>query len=74
VYGAQWCGDCRRSLALLDRLGVDYEYIDLVREPDRIEEAVRLGKSRRIPVILTPSGEVLVEPSDPDLESALTGT
>ncbi|MDF2574696.1 MAG: NrdH-redoxin, partial [Agromyces sp.] len=32
MYGADWCGDCRRSKALLDRRGVDYDYIDLERE------------------------------------------
>ena len=29
MYGAAWCGDCRRSKALLDGRGVDYEYVDL---------------------------------------------
>ena len=29
MYGAAWCGDCRRSKALLDRRGVDYEYVAL---------------------------------------------
>ena len=29
MYGAEWCGDCRRSKALLDRRGVDYDYVDL---------------------------------------------
>lgn len=72
MYGAQWCGDCRRSLALLDRLGVDHEFVDLVQNPDRVDEAVRIGGSRRIPVIVLADGAVLVEPTDPQLEGALS--
>lgn len=29
MFGAQWCGDCRRTQAQLDELGLDYQYIDL---------------------------------------------
>jgi len=29
MYGADWCRDCRRSKALLDGRGIEYDYIDL---------------------------------------------
>ena len=29
MFGAEWCRDCRRSKALLDREGVAYDYVDL---------------------------------------------
>ncbi|MSW86217.1 MAG: NrdH-redoxin, partial [Actinobacteria bacterium] len=29
VYGAEWCGDCRRSKAQLERLGIDFDYRDV---------------------------------------------
>jgi mycoredoxin len=71
MFGADWCGDCRRSKRVLDRIGAAYDYVDLERSPGRTEEARRLGRSRRIPVITFPDGRVLVEPSDPELEAAL---
>ncbi|MCB1282471.1 MAG: hypothetical protein KDB18_13195, partial [Salinibacterium sp.] len=34
MYGADWCSDCRRSKKLLDEMDVDYEYVDLLADPD----------------------------------------
>ena len=68
VYGADWCGDCRRSKSLLDRRGVDYVWVDVERYPGMAEEARRVGHSKRIPVIAFPDGSVLVEPTDPELD------
>ena len=47
MLGADWCPDCRRSKALLDRLGVAYEYVDLEADPDRYAE-VELATNRRM--------------------------
>src|SRR5690606_20750540 len=33
MFGADWCGDCRRTKQQLDELGVQYKYVDLVAEP-----------------------------------------
>ena len=29
MYGAEWCGDCRRSKRFLDSNNVKYNYIDV---------------------------------------------
>jgi mycoredoxin len=71
VYGADWCGDCRRSKRLLDQRGVNYVWVDVERYPDMAEEARRIGHSKRIPVIAFPDGSVLVEPTDPELDERL---
>jgi glutaredoxin len=71
MYGADWCGDCRRAKRLLERLGLPYRYIDIEHDAEMTEEARRLGRSRRIPVIVLPDDRILVEPSDQELESAL---
>jgi mycoredoxin len=71
VYGAAWCKDCRRTSALLARLDVDHVHVDLEAEPDRVDEARELAGIQRIPVVHFADGEVLVEPSDADLEAAL---
>jgi mycoredoxin len=73
VYGADWCGDCIRARRVLDDRGIRYEYIDVDVQAGAAEEAVEAAGGRKnIPVIVFPDGRVLVEPSDPELESALS--
>ena len=71
MYGADWCGDCRRAQRLLDARGVGYRYIDVEHDADAREEARRIGGSTKIPVIVMPDGSVLVEPTDPELVAKL---
>lgn len=73
VLGAEWCGDCRRSKRLLERLGVPFTWVDLVAQPDRIEEVTRFnGGAQSIPVVVFPDGSHLTEPSDPALTERLS--
>lgn len=70
VYGGNWCGDCRNATRYLDSVGVDYRYIDLGN--DRSAQAL-LDEAgiRAIPVIVTSSGDILVEPSIRELAVAI---
>lgn len=43
-YGSNWCADCRRSKELLDSLGVDYEYINLEKDPTAVERVLEINK------------------------------
>lgn len=63
VYGADWCGDCRRAKRHLDAAGVPYRWIDLLRDPTAERMLVAAGL-RAIPVIAAPDGQVLMEPSN----------
>ncbi|MCJ7712698.1 MAG: glutathione S-transferase N-terminal domain-containing protein [Chloroflexi bacterium] len=66
VYGADWCGDCRRAKRHLDAAGVAYRWVDLTR--DRGSKAMLTAAGlRAIPVIATPDGRVLIEPSNAEL-------
>lgn len=72
LYGAQWCADCRRSKDFLDQKGVEYDYIDIDEDPNAAVEVERINKGLQvIPTIVFPDGEVLVEPSNEELEKAL---
>lgn len=71
VFGADWCRDCIRSKSLLDRLGAEYEYIDLVARPEEADRAQAISGRTNIPVIVFPDGRHLVEPTDHELEAAL---
>ena len=71
IYGADWCGDCRRAKRLLDDRGAAYIWVDVEGDPAMAEEARRIGRSKRIPVLAFPDGSVLVEPTDPELAEEL---
>lgn len=71
VYGANWCGDCRRSEALLKALNVEYEKKDVEQSAEFTEEARSISGRTNIPVVLFADGKFLVEPSDPELHAEL---
>ncbi|NBX22715.1 MAG: NrdH-redoxin [Microbacteriaceae bacterium] len=71
MYGAEWCGDCRRSKAFLDGHEVEYDYVDLEAHPEAAEVAQAIAGRKNIPVISFPDGTFAVEPSDADLRSKL---
>jgi mycoredoxin len=71
MYGADWCGDCRRAKSFLDAADADYVWIDVEQDPAKAAEARRIGGSTRIPVVVFTDGSVLVEPTDSDLEAHL---
>ena len=72
MYGAAWCGDCRRSKKYLDSHKVEYNYIDVEADESAAEKVIEInGGMRSIPVILFPDGTHMTEPSDKDLEAKL---
>jgi mycoredoxin len=76
MYGAEWCGDCRRSKALLDKLDtthqLTYTYIDVEADPAAADRVIEInGGMRSIPVICFPDGTHLTEPSDNALREKL---
>ena len=73
LYGADWCGDCRRSKRLLTGLGVDFEYLEVDKDDTLRDTAVAInGGAQSIPVIVFSDGTHLTEPSDPVLLANLT--
>ena len=72
MYGAEWCGDCRRSKRLLNELGVEYTYINIEEVPGAADKVVEInGGMQSIPVVKFSDGTHLTEPSDPDLRKKL---
>lgn len=70
VYGADWCGDCRRAKRFLDAMATPYRYVDLELDPDA-QRMIDEAGYRAIPIVVTPTGKVLVEPSNDELASAI---
>jgi mycoredoxin len=72
VYGAEWCGDCRRSKRFLDKNNVAYEYINIEEDAAATEKVIEInGGMKSIPVIIFEDGTHLTEPSDNDLQAKL---
>lgn len=71
MYGAEWCGDCRRAKMVLDREQVDYIYVDLMEHPDAVETAREIAGRPNIPVVVFPDGSHMVEPSNKELLAKL---
>lgn len=72
MYGADWCGDCRRSKAFLERHGVAFTYVDLEERPEEMQTVIaRNGGMRSIPVIVFDDGSHLTEPTNDALATKL---
>ncbi len=75
VYGADWCGDTRRTLRHLDRSGVAYDYIDIDDDRDGEQKVIKFNDGRRrIPLVEIASEtgtKSLSVPSDSELDDAL---
>jgi glutaredoxin-like protein len=72
MYGADWCGDCRRSKRLLEELDVQITHIDVAADTTAAAKVVEInGGAQSIPVIVFPDGTHMTEPSDNDLKAKL---
>lgn len=72
MFGADWCGDCRRAKLVFDRLGVEYTYVDLVADEAAVEVARDISGRTNIPVIVYPDQSFQVEPSNADITAKVT--
>ena len=71
VYGADWCGDTKRTLAYLDNLKVKYDYIDVEQDEAASEwvKAQNQGKERKPTLVV--GNDILSVPSENELADAL---
>ncbi len=72
MYGADWCGDCRRAKAYLAEHGVPFTYVDLIERPEAMSIVLeRNNGTEAIPVVVFADNSHLTEPSNADLEQKL---
>jgi glutaredoxin-like protein len=72
MYGADWCGDCRRSKRLLEELDVQVNHIDVEADPSAAAKVQEInGGAKSIPVLVFSDGTHMTEPSDNDLKAKL---
>lgn len=71
-YGAEWCGDCKRSRLFLDKNKISYAYIDIDSDPRASQRVAEINNGlKSIPTIIFEDGSVLVEPSNHELKLKL---
>ncbi len=72
VYGASWCGDCRRAKRFLGDQRVPYEWHDIEQEPELLELIKEKNDGKDIiPTIVFPDGSHLAEPTNEELADKL---
>lgn len=72
MYGADWCGDCRRAKAFFDERNVPYVYVDLEAHPEFMSAVLERNEgARRIPVVVFADGTHLTEPTNLELAEKL---
>lgn len=71
VYGADWCGDCRRAKAAFNEFGATFIWHDIETEEGAAEKAVAISDQKHIPVVTYPDGTFMVEPSANDIRAKL---
>ena len=72
MYGADWCGDCRRSKRLFEELDIKVNHINVEVDESAAAKVQEInGGAKSIPVIVFSDGTHLTEPSDNDLKAKL---
>ena len=71
VYGADSCEDTRHAREFLDRLGVQYQYVDVSRDESAARWVREQNGGRERKPTVDVAGQVLSVPTDHELTSAL---
>jgi mycoredoxin len=70
MYSTPWCGYCRRLSSQLDREGIEYQVVDIERDPAAAELVMSVnGGNRTVPTLVYPDGAAQ---TNPPLKAVLT--
>lgn len=72
IYGADWCSLTKRSRTFLDKKGVPYEYVDIDRDRTAAKWVADHNDGKEKKPTIDIDGKILTEPSDRELEAALS--
>ena len=71
IFGADWCPMTNRTREHLQHLGVDYEYIDVEKDPQASDWVKQQNDGKEKKPTLLIDDEVLRTPSVEELDEAL---
>ncbi|MHC1740898.1 MAG: glutaredoxin domain-containing protein [Anaerolineaceae bacterium] len=72
VYGTSWCGDTRRARSFFDTNNIEYEWIDIDKDPEAAKFVMEVNHGcRSVPTIVFLDGSILTEPSTFELNNKM---
>jgi glutaredoxin len=71
VFGADWCCQTRRTLMHLDRLGVEYDYVDVEDDETASQWVKDQNNGKEKKPTLDIRGRIVTAPSNQQLEDVL---
>lgn len=72
MYTTVWCGYCVRLKRALDREGIEFDEIDIERDPAAADYVMSVnGGNATVPTVVLPDGTALTNPPLPELLSAV---
>lgn len=72
VYGTAWCPMVRPVRKRLDKIGVEYEYVDIQSNAEAREQVRTINNGNEsVPTLVFADGSTLTEPTGRELESKL---
>lgn len=71
VYGSRQCPDTSRALQWLDSEQVSYEFKDLDESPELDDYVADLNEGKRVIPAIQIDNEILINPTDQELASAV---
>jgi thioredoxin reductase (NADPH) len=72
VYSTVWCPDCKQAKKFFNDHRIQYQNIDIEKDPEAMEYVKELNDGMRvIPTIVFPDGTILTEPSNAELAEQL---
>ncbi len=72
MYGTNWCPDCHRAQKFFKDHNIVYKWINIDLNPEDEILVKQINKGyRSVPTIVFPDGDILVEPSNKELEKKL---
>ena len=73
VYGATWCGDCKRAKKFLGEQRVHYEWVDVEQDAAGLTLVERVNHGKRIipTIVFHDDDSFLIEPSNAELAAKL---
>ena len=72
LYSTPWCGYCHRLKGQLQREGIDFDEVDIERDPAAADLVMSLnGGNATVPTVVLADGTTLTNPTLPDLLQAV---
>lgn len=71
IYTTSWCPDCRVAKRFLDENNIDYEEIDIDKDPEAEAFVIRVSGGRRVIPTIDAGGKHLFNPPLAELARAL---